>query len=99
MSTPSERKPNLGISDEARGHAVLILSKLVADEYVLYTKTRNYHWNVKGAHFHDLHLLFEKQYEQLDETIDEVAEFIRGLGGHAPGTLAEFLKTTRLSEQ
>ncbi|MEO8026109.1 MAG: DNA starvation/stationary phase protection protein [Bryobacteraceae bacterium] len=99
MSTPSERKPNLGLSDEVRGEAVLILTRLIADEYVLYTKTRNYHWNVKGPQFHDLHLLFEKQYEQLDDTIDTLAEFVRGLGGHAPGTLAEFLKTTRLTEQ
>jgi starvation-inducible DNA-binding protein len=70
----------------------------LADEYVLYTKTRKYHWNVEGPHFHNLHKLFESQYEEIDETIDAVAERIRALGLYSTGSLDEFLKDTRLKE-
>ena len=75
-----------------------LLTGLLADEYVLYTKTRNYHWNVTGPHFNDLHKLFEAQYDALAEVVDEVAERIRALGASTPATLAEFAKQTRLRE-
>lgn len=92
-------KPNLGISEFNAQSVVQILNQLLADEYLLYTKTRNYHWNVTGMLFHDLHKFFESQYEQLDEMIDEVAERARTLGGRAVATLQEFAKNSRLSEQ
>jgi starvation-inducible DNA-binding protein len=75
------------------------LSKLLADEFVLYTKTRNAHWNVEGPDFHTKHIFFEKQYEQLDETMDSVAERIRQLGHYAPATLQSFLQLTHLTEK
>jgi len=90
--------PKIGIPDDKRAGVVSLLTGLLADEYVLYTKTRNYHWNVTGPHFNDLHRLFEVQYDALAETVDEVAERIRTLGAPAPGTLAEFAKQTRLRE-
>ena len=92
-------KPRIGIADDMRRAVVEILSTLLADEYVLYTKTRNYHWNVVGMQFNDLHKFFEAQYETLDEVIDEVAERARSLGGRALGTLAEFTERTRLKEE
>ena len=92
-------KPNIGIADEHREDTVRILSTLLADEYVLYTKTRNYHWNVVGPQFNDLHKFFEAQYEALNEVVDDVAERARSLGGKAFGTLAEFAQHTRLKEQ
>lgn len=92
-------KPNLGIPEGHRSAVVQLLNALLADEYLLYTKTRNYHWNVIGPQFHDLHVFFEKQYEELDEIIDDVAERVRTLGGAALGTLAEFQKHGRLGEQ
>ena len=91
-------KPNLGIEDEHREGAAKILNALLADEYMLYTKTRNYHWNVVGHQFNDLHKFFEAQYEELNDIVDEVAERVRSLGGWAHGTLSEFLKQTRLKE-
>jgi starvation-inducible DNA-binding protein len=91
-------KPNIGISDPNRDGVVRILTALLADEYLLYTKTRNYHWNVVGSQFNDLHKFFEAQYEALDDIVDEVAERSRTLGGHAVGTLAEFSGHTRLKE-
>lgn len=92
-------KPNIDLTEEQRGGVVLILNVLLSDEYVLYTKTRNYHWNVVGTQFHSLHKFFEEQYNQLDEMIDEVAERARSLGGRSLGTLEEFLKHSRLKEE
>ncbi|MCO6149209.1 Dps family protein [Flavobacterium sp. NRK1] len=74
------------------------LSKVLADEFVLYTKTRNAHWNVEGPDFYNKHLFFEQQYTELEEIVDSVAERIRILGHHTPGTLKEFLQLTHLSE-
>jgi starvation-inducible DNA-binding protein len=90
---------NIGLSEEQREGVVGILNTLLADEYLLYTKTRNYHWNVVGPQFNDLHKFFEAQYTALNEIVDDVAERGRTLGGNAPGTMAEFLKYTRLTEQ
>jgi starvation-inducible DNA-binding protein len=89
---------NIGLSEEQREGVVAILNTVLSDEYLLYTKTRNYHWNVVGPQFHDLHKFFEAQYNTLNEIVDDVAERARTLGGNAFGTMAEFLKHTRLKE-
>ena len=65
---------------------------------MLYTKTKNYHWNVVGPQFHNLHKFLDEQYEELAEIVDDVAERARSLGGPALGTLGEFLKQMRLKE-
>jgi starvation-inducible DNA-binding protein len=91
-------KTAIGISEVNTQAVSGELSKLLADEYVLYTKTRNAHWNVEGPDFHSMHLFFESQYGQLDEILDSVAERIRTLGHYAPGTLKEFAQLTHLSE-
>jgi starvation-inducible DNA-binding protein len=88
--------PNIGLSVEQGAGVVAMLNALLADEYLLYTKTRHYHRNVVGPQFHELHRFFETQYNALNEIIDEVAERSRALGGKALGTMAEFLKYTRL---
>jgi len=76
-----------GVTDE--------LSKLLADTYALYLKTQNYHWHVKGPHFKTLHLLFEEQYQELAQSVDDIAERIVTLEEKAPATFSEFnrLKT------
>jgi starvation-inducible DNA-binding protein len=91
-------KPNIGLNDSQRKGVVEILNRLLADEVVLYIKTRNFHWNVEGPDFSETHKFFEAQYEQLDEIMDEVAERSRALGGRAAGSLAEYLKLTRLKD-
>jgi starvation-inducible DNA-binding protein len=91
-------KSNIGIGEEQRNGVVQILNGLLADEYVLYTKTRNYHWNVVGPQFNDLHKFFEAQYEELDGIVDEVAERARSLSGRAAGSLGEFARNARLKE-
>jgi starvation-inducible DNA-binding protein len=92
-------KPNIDLSQEQRESVVKILNALLSDEYLLYTKTRNYHWNVVGPQFNDLHKFFEGQYEELDHMIDEVVERARSLDGWALGTLAEFSQHARLKEE
>ena len=93
-----EMKTNIGITDKNRQAVTAELSKLLADEYVLYTKTRNAHWNVEGIDFQAKHLFFEGQYGQLDEIIDSVAERIRSLGHYAPATLKLMIELTHLTE-
>jgi starvation-inducible DNA-binding protein len=92
-------KTNIGISDKNTQAVANALAKIVANEAVLLTKTRNAHWNIEGPDFHAMHLFFESQYNALDETIDSVAERIRSLGHYAPGTLKEFLELTSLTEK
>jgi starvation-inducible DNA-binding protein len=92
-------KPHVGIANDNIPDVVTILNLVLADECLLYTKTRNCHWNVTGPAFQQLHKLFEQQYDQLSELIDEVAERVRMLGGRAMGTMAEFLQHTRLKEE
>lgn len=92
-------EPRIGITKENLAKAAQVLSGFLADEFILYAKTRNAHWNVEGTDFHEKHKFFEAQYEQLDETMDDVAERIRALGHYAPATLKSYLELTHLSEQ
>lgn len=99
MAKPKLRAAiNTGLSDKSREKVVGILNALLADEVVLYVKTRNFHWNVEGPSFSEHHKFFESQYEALDEIMDDVAERARALDGRAAGSLAEFLKLARLKE-
>lgn len=91
-------KINIGLTDKNRAGSLEILNQLLSDEYLLYTKTRNFHWNVTGPDFSELHKFFEAQYEALDTIIDEVAERARSLGGNSLGSLKEFLQNAKLKE-
>jgi len=92
-------KPNIGISEEHLAEISQVLSHILADEFVLYTKTRNAHWNIEGPDFHAMHIMFESQCSELAEIIDNVAERIRTLGHYAPATLKQMLQLTHLTEQ
>ncbi len=72
------------------------LKDVLADNYALYLKTQSYHWNVEGANFRGLHLLFEEQYTDLATAIDTTAELIRGLGEKAPGTFEAYARATSI---
>lgn len=89
---------NIGISEANREKIAAGLSKVLADSYMLYLKTHNYHWNVTGEHFHSLHEQFEEQYTELAEAIDEIAERIRALGHRAPGSFREYNELTSIEE-
>lgn len=92
-------KTQIGIKPEDSVHVADSLNKLLADEHVLYIKTRNAHWNVEGHDFYMLHKFFEDQYGQLEEIIDTVAERIRSIGHFPIATMQDFLKLTHLNEQ
>jgi starvation-inducible DNA-binding protein len=89
----------IGIKPEDLAQVAHSLNRLLADEHVLYIKTRNAHWNVEGPDFHAQHKFFEEQYGQLEDMIDDVAERVRSLGHYAVATMQEFLKLTHLTEQ
>jgi starvation-inducible DNA-binding protein len=72
------------------------LSALLADSYSLMAETHLAHWNVEGPAFFELHGAFQKQYEDLFEAVDEVAERIRALGDYSPGGLAVFAKASSI---
>ena len=89
---------DIGIPEEGRLAVVDFLRSLLADEFTLYLKTRNFHWNVVSLNFIELHKLFESQYEALDDVVDEVAERIRSLASWAPAGLAEYQSLARLED-
>lgn len=90
---------NIGLTAKSREGVAHILNVLLSDEYTLYTKTLNYHWNVRGINFHQFHEMFKEQYEALFDIIDLVAERARALGERSFGSLAEFSSNTQLKEQ
>ena len=98
MAAKPQNSVNIGLTEQQREAICDILNTLLADEYVLYTKTRNYHWNVVGAKFNDLHKFFQTQYEALDAFVDGVAERSRSLGAIALGSMQAFLQRARLKE-
>jgi len=92
-------KADIGLSEKNLQSLASDLNILLADEHVLYVKTRNYHWNVEGSNFSEMHLFYEKQYTDLAEKIDEIAENIRYLGHFSEGRMKDYLKLTNLEEQ
>ncbi|MFV8326471.1 Dps family protein [Flavobacterium sp. ZS1P14] len=91
-------KPQIGITEEHLKKSTTILSSVLANEMTLYIKLRKFHWNISGESFMELHKLFEGQYRQLEESIDEIAERIGKLGGKTIGTMKEFSDITILKE-
>lgn len=90
---------DIGISEEDRKSIVDGLSRLLADTYVLYLKTHNFHWNVTGPMFRTLHLMFEEQYTELALAVDSIAERIRALGFPAPGTYSVYARLSSIKEE
>ncbi len=89
---------NTGISARDRARIAQGLSRMLADTYLLYLKTHNFHWNVEGPMFQTLHLMFMEQYTEAWNAIDLIAERIRALGHYAPGTYKEYVKLARIQE-
>src|SRR5512133_1885502 len=85
-------------SEQNNKVVVTFLNLLLAEEYVLYTKTRTAHWNVDGLNNFELHVFLENQYNRLDEIIDEIAVRIRSLGHFALGSLKDFLSISQIRD-
>jgi starvation-inducible DNA-binding protein len=90
---------NVEITQQNRKQMSTSLNKLLASEYVLYTKTFKFHWNVVGKWFGPLHTLFEKQYGLLATNVDMIAERVRALDFYAYGTLTEFIEHSVIPEE
>jgi len=89
---------NIGIEAEDRAEIAQGLKHLLADSYTLYLQTHNFHWNVTGPQFRELHLLFEEHYNELALAVDDIAERIRTLGIEAPGTYKQFAELSSIEE-
>ena len=89
---------DIGIDASSRKAIADGLSRLLADEYTLYLKTHNFHWNVTGPMFNTLHLMFETHYNESALAVDLVAERIRALGFPAPGTYSQYAKLSSIKE-
>ena len=90
---------NIGIDAAQRKAIADGLSRLLADEYTLYLKTHNFHWNVTGPLFNTLHTMFEGHYTEAAAAVDEIAERIRALGVAAPGTYKQFAALSSIAEE
>lgn len=91
-------KIDIGINEQDRVAIAGGLKRLLADSYTLYLQTHNFHWNVTGPQFRELHLMFEEHYNELALAVDEVAERIRTLGVAAPGTYRAFAQLSSIEE-
>ncbi|AXQ31197.1 DNA starvation/stationary phase protection protein [Solimonas sp. K1W22B-7] len=91
-------KIDIGIDKDQRKAIADGLSRLLADEYTLYLKTHNFHWNVTGPMFNTLHLMFETHYNEAALAVDLVAERIRALGFPAPGTYKQYAALSSIKE-
>lgn len=91
-------KIDIGIGRDNRKAIADGLSRLLADEYTLYLKTHNFHWNVTGPMFNTLHLMFEGHYNESALAVDSVAERIRSLGFPAPGTYKQYAALSSIEE-
>src|SRR5688572_5531824 len=89
---------NIGLSEKQLKQSAERLNLLLCNEYLLYTKTLKYHWNVEGPFFGPLHALFKEEYEQLLTIVDDVAERVRALGPKSFGTMKEFLAHGTIKE-
>lgn len=91
-------KIDIGIAKDDRIAVAEGLKRLLADSYTLYLQTHNFHWNVTGPRFRDLHLMFEEHYTELATAVDDIAERIRTLGVAAPGTYKAFAELSAIKE-
>lgn len=89
---------NSGFENKHKEKVANGLASFLADSYTLYLKTQNFHWNVTGPRFPQLHAMFEEQYRELAEAVDEIAERIRALGAKSPGTFKEFSKLAGIDD-
>ncbi len=86
------------LNDDVRQQMIEILNRHLADTADLYSQVKQAHWNVKGIHFYQLHLLFDQLAEKRQEEADELAERATELGGYARGTVRMAAVNSRLPE-
>ncbi|QNE39817.1 DNA starvation/stationary phase protection protein [Hymenobacter sp. NBH84] len=93
--TVSQRLP-IGLSEDVRRESVELLNQLLADTCSLRDMYKKHHWQVVGPTFYQLHLLFDKHYEEQSELVDTIAERIQILGGVAVAMAADIAELTSI---
>jgi starvation-inducible DNA-binding protein len=88
----------LGLDKEKTSKTVDELNVLLADYHLYYQKLRNFHWNVIGKNFFDLHEKFEELYDDAKLKVDEIAERILTLRYTPTSNLSDYLKAASLKE-
>lgn len=92
MSILKHRKRGISMELENK------LNEFLADLNLFYRKLQNYHWNVQGKDFFQVHAKLEELYNEINEQIDEIAEHIAILGGQPLGTLKDYLEKSTIKE-
>ncbi len=98
MNNNNFKRPIANIDDATAEQITEVLNDLLANEYALFTKTLNYHWNVTGPRFHSLHKFLGEQYHELLEMMDGLAERVRVLGEVPHSTLKKMTKEMDINE-
>lgn len=98
LKVAPELETPIDLSNEASSAVAAALNEILADSFILFVKTKNFHWHVSGAHFRDYHLMFDEQAEQIFATIDELAERVRKVGCTTLRSIAQISKLTMLAE-
>jgi starvation-inducible DNA-binding protein len=99
VSEKEKRSSPMGSKDKSKNTSVAsVINTVLADEFSLFTKTLNFHWNITGKRFHTLHTFLEEQYRELLEVMDEVAERVRIIGERPLSTVSEMYSATTLNE-
>lgn len=94
-----EFDPGTGLDADAYAEVAEALGHVLADTYQLFIKTQGVHWNIAGASFYGFHQLTQKQYEDMYEAIDLVAERIRSLGRKAPASYRTYGELSRITDE
>lgn len=97
--TTNFKRPIANLDDNAAKTISSALNNLLANEYALFTKTLNYHWNITGPRFHSLHNFLEEHYRDLLEVMDDIAERVRILGETPHSTVKKLAEEMDLSER
>lgn len=98
MATPKTFTTRIDLAPETRAKMIALLNQQLADTFDLYSQTKQAHWNVKGAQFFQLHELYDKLAEEVEEYVDLIAERVTALGGVALGTVRMSSAASRLPE-
>lgn len=98
MNKLTTYKTHIDLPAEVREQMITLLNQHLADTFDLYSQTKQAHWNVKGPQFFQLHELFDKLADEVEEHIDVIAERVTTLGGTAKGTVRMAASASRLDE-
>jgi len=95
---PASFEPPVGISPDGADAIAASLTRLLADTFALYVKTKNFHWHMSGPHFRDYHLLLDQQGEQIFNMTDDIAERVRKIGRPTLRSIGQISRLQRIPD-